>query len=257
MADQAEDKPKAGNRPAEPEPYLGFRATILRTVAKAPGTYLMGAAGGLMLVVIVYFIGKVLLKQENILRDLAEPANARGIITFIISFAAIGVAMVLILSSLFGKSDRDQFRQAREIYAGLMGILGTIVGFYFGSSDKAVPQLTLSEPKFVGREFLAHANGGVPPYRYHVTPDSLSDSTAMGERVSKDGWIQHKLKSGKPDTLALKIDIWDSKNTQVTKEFAPVKAAKPVARPADTASAAGPKVPPKAEPKSDSAATKR
>jgi hypothetical protein len=218
--------------------YMGFWPTLFQTVARAPGTYMMGITGGALLLSIVVIIGWVLLKNGDVLKDLAEPANARGIITFIISFAAIGVALLLILYSLFGTSKPDQYRQAREIYTGLMGILGTIVGFYFGSAEKAQPKLSLAEPRFVGSEFLCHIDGGTPPYRFHITPDSLSDTTSRGERVSTDGWIEHRLKSARPDTLALRLEVWDSKNLLLTKEFEPTDAGNPkpaaAAQPTDT-----------------------
>lgn len=241
---EAEDKSQGVKAAPATEPYLGFKETVKRTIAKSPGSYAMGIVGFGLLIYIILVISTKLMESPTLLRDLADPAHARGIITFMISFTAIGVGLLLILQSLFGTTKPDQYRQAREIYAGLMGILGTIVGFYFGSAEKSVPPLTLAEPRYSGQEVMTLASGGVGPYRYHVTPDSLSDSTAMGERVSQDGWIRHKAKYGRPDTLDLTITVWDSKNTQVSKKLEPgesgkpAKAAKP-AKPADTAAAGG------------------
>ena len=36
------------------------------------------------------------------------------------------------------------FVAPEEVFAGLMGVLGTIVGFYFGSAEKATPPLEIS-----------------------------------------------------------------------------------------------------------------
>jgi hypothetical protein len=226
MSEDKQTPPAPGAAPGHqpPQTYIGFRDTLARTIALSPGTYAMGTAGALMLGAIVWTIVHVLLFDGKVLKDLAEPSNARGIITFIISISAIGVALILILYSLFGSSKSEQYRQAREVYVGLMGILGTIVGFYFGSSDKAVPQLGLGEPRFIGSELVLQAGGGVPPYRFHAVPDSLCDSASRGERVSRDGWIQIRLKSDRPDTLALRIEVFDAKGVQAARDLVPGKA---------------------------------
>jgi hypothetical protein len=254
MSDDKPNPAAPGTAPAHQalEPYIGFLPTLARTIARAPGTYAMGAAGAVMLGAIVSIIVYVLLFDGKVLKDLAEPSNARGIITFIISISAIGVALILILYSLFGTQKSEQYRQAREVYVGLMGILGTIVGFYFGSADKATPQLGLGEPRLLGKELVLQATGGSPPYHFHASPDSLCDSASRGERVSRDGWIQIRLKSDRPDTLALRVEVFDAKGVQSSRDLVPVKAvpapaaaARPGSAPAGSSAPAGGTHPPK------------
>src|SRR5262249_52339895 len=74
--------------------------------------------------------------EGDFLNRLREHEYARGLITFIISVSAIILAFVLVISSLFGSTNlsEDQYRRGREVFTGLMGVLGTIVGFYFGAS---------------------------------------------------------------------------------------------------------------------------
>src|SRR5690349_17334052 len=116
------------------------------------GSYGVGAVACVLVLVVIFVISTILYKNGGVLKDLADPANARGIITFMISLAAIGLAFLLVLHGLFGKSDAEQFRRAREIYAGLMGVLGTIVGFYFGSTERPATPLSISEPRVMNQE---------------------------------------------------------------------------------------------------------
>jgi hypothetical protein len=50
----------------------------------------------------------------------------------------------LFQSFFSGQAEDNSFRRAREIFAGLMGVLGTIVGFYFGSSEKLTAPLDVA-----------------------------------------------------------------------------------------------------------------
>ncbi len=61
---------------------------------------------------------------------------ARGLITILIAFITIVVALILIISVLFGSATdyEKRFGMGREILSIFVGILGTIVGFYFGSA---------------------------------------------------------------------------------------------------------------------------
>jgi hypothetical protein len=226
MADKTEDKPK--------QTHL----TRVQKVFSFIGTYGVGIVACLLVMLLMFVISMVLLRNGSVLKDLADPANARGIITFMISFAAIGLAFLMILHGLFGKSDQEQFRRAREIYAGLMGVLGTIVGFYFGSTDKPGQPLTLSDPKVMNRDFIAQASGGTAPYRYRITPDTLSGMVASEEKLSKDGWIQHELKSA-PSEGRVTVEVWDSKNAFVSKDFLTVAVKLAPAAPAAAAAVSG------------------
>lgn len=93
-------------------------------------------SSNMVLLIIVLVIGAVLifLARAPIIYKLSEPALARGVITFIICIATIALAFIMVYQAFLGQSDDTKFRRAREIFTGLMGVLGTIVGFYFGSA---------------------------------------------------------------------------------------------------------------------------
>jgi hypothetical protein len=217
MADKSEENHEAKAKPVRAE----HQGKVQRFFSLL-GTYGVGIVACFLVILLIVVISVVLYKNGGVLKDLSDPANARGIITFMISLAAIGLAFLMVLHGLFGKSDAEQFRRAREIYAGLMGVLGTIVGFYFGSTEKPAPPLTVTEPRLMEREFITQAGGGVPPYRYRITPDTLSGMSPSEEKFSQDGWIQLKLKSD-PGSARINVEVWDSKNAFVTKSMVPEK----------------------------------
>jgi hypothetical protein len=70
-----------------------------------------------------------LIKNENF---------ARGLITFLFAFGTIGIAVIIALSVFTSSADpeeaKQRFYRAKEILTILIGILGTIVGFYFGAT---------------------------------------------------------------------------------------------------------------------------
>jgi hypothetical protein len=105
--------------------------------------------------------------------------------------ATIGLAFVLVCESFAGSDEKfdERFRRAREILALLMGILGTIVGFYFGSAQQSnVGPLGIAEVKAADRQLITFVSGGSPPYRYSISSTDPAFKT-IKDRISQDGWI--------------------------------------------------------------------
>lgn len=75
-------------------------------------------------------------------KDMADPATARGLITFLFAFGTISIAL-LIAAASYWVSDSEQlkarFGYAKDILMVLIGILGTIIGFYFGTETSQPP----------------------------------------------------------------------------------------------------------------------
>jgi hypothetical protein len=67
--------------------------------------------------------------------DISDVAFARGLITLLFSVGTIAVAVVLTFAALFQNHDdaKERFDRGKQVLGILIGILGTIVGFYFGS----------------------------------------------------------------------------------------------------------------------------
>jgi hypothetical protein len=87
--------------------------------------------GGLILYILYWVFSKGVVLQE-----LRNVAYARGLITFIFSLGTMGIGVILTIAALEkGEDAGASFTRGKEIFTILVGILGTIVGFYFGSSE--------------------------------------------------------------------------------------------------------------------------
>ena len=82
------------------------------------------------------------------------PSSTRGLITLLFSVGKMVIAVVLILTAVFHDEDEDKakarFDRAKEVLTLLIGVFGTIVGFYFGSVGReqggGVPDQTRGHP---------------------------------------------------------------------------------------------------------------
>lgn len=121
------------------------------------------------------FVAVVFFRTGYNLPDMANPDFARGTISYLIVLAFIILGVLMILAALFGPFQDDQksdaaFRRAREIYMSVVGIVGTIVGFYYGSATITPIQLEM-QTKTVGSNLVVQVSGGVKPYRVVVKID--------------------------------------------------------------------------------------
>src|SRR5712692_3437777 len=88
-------------------------------------------------VAILVVIGWGLSQDHGILQELKDITVARGLITFLIAVTTMGIAIMLAISTIFSKDGDDgdkRFDKGKQVLSVLIGLLGTIVGFYFGSS---------------------------------------------------------------------------------------------------------------------------
>ena len=102
-------------------------------------------AAGLVVAIVVGFA----LFYTNLIDKLASPGSARGLITFLFSLITIAVILIVIIALLWMDKDQDldnRFTKAKDIIAILVGILGTIVGFYFGSNPTGPPLAGVTQP---------------------------------------------------------------------------------------------------------------
>jgi uncharacterized membrane protein len=163
----------------------------------------------LILLAVILLIAATVLGWDkgNVLQNLQNGLYARGLITYLFAVGTIGGVVVLILAALTspgGDDAKENFARAKEILSLLLGIFGTIIGFYFGSikSEQEGPvgsggpvqvSVPASTDTVVGGpvRVMAFIRGGAPPYAYGVGLDE--ESAASPSRASADGWIRDSL----------------------------------------------------------------
>lgn len=168
--------------------------------------------------------------KAQVLENLRDIEYARGLITFIVVMGTMLIGILLIISNALGDgnssdeeiSAKERFTRGKEIFMALMGIVGTIVGFYYGSSENkptteeiliASPQFDPAEPK-LGNPFTlsTHVRGGEPPYTYVIT---FNGKEKKGS--SKNGWINEKFeapaKNKDEKSFTYEISVTDLKDT--------------------------------------------
>ena len=165
---------------------------------------------------VLVVLGIAVLTDADVIRRLVDPGFARGLITFFISVATIGLAFVLVFQSFVTTQSDDGFRRAREVFAGLMGVLGTIVGFYFGSAEKPSALVEIAAIRISGNQIVTHITGGSKPYTYTI---SSTDKTFKEiKRLSEDGWIVEALEQP-PKAGTITIEVSDSKQQKASAKL--------------------------------------
>ncbi len=151
---------------------------------------LFGLLGILVLLAIIYIITQ---NGQKFLTKLADKEVARGLITFLIAIATVGIAIILAISTVVlteGDEGDKRFDRGKQVLSILIGVLGTIVGFYFGSAPdtKGAHQQTLAITTTQlpdGAASTAYpsttllASGGTPPLTWSVKPE-LPASLKLG-----------------------------------------------------------------------------
>jgi hypothetical protein len=205
---------------------------------------------GVLVGALVLGIGVFLFSKDHTLLDaLQDPTRARGLITFLIAITTIAIAIMLAISSIFGLGSGDdpekRFDRGKQVLSVMIGILGTIVGFYFGSeksqpspqnqtaptgiqspnqsgqqSPLALSSLTISPPQASKGQSLTISfsiSGGKAPYKYQIS----FEPQVSGLSTIKQDSVQAGLNKSTvtvPDTLdadkevTCKISVTDSDN---------------------------------------------
>ncbi len=141
--------------------------------------------------------------DHGVLSSMANSEFARGLITYLFAVVTIGTAVVLVVSVLTSEvtqQTKERFDRGKEVLSLLLGVFGTIVGFYFGSEigsagHTEVASVHISTPLLSKQYALggqtikvtAAVTGGEPPYQFGV---SMGDEKPLIRSfASKDGWI--------------------------------------------------------------------
>jgi hypothetical protein len=188
------------DRPQEKEKAIGAIKAYLNPIV---------AIAFAMLMAIVLLIGATTLGLDKglVLTKMGQVEFARGLITYLFAVVTIGTAVVLVVSALTSDetpANERRFERGKEILSLLLGVFGTIVGFYFGSEVAAkgqaeetvvkVAPLRLSAASLAsGADFslTTYVSGGKAPYKYGIGFDK--DEIKPETPVDPNGWITKTL----------------------------------------------------------------
>jgi hypothetical protein len=209
----------------------------------AASSFAIGAVGVGLGAVIMWG----LFSPSSIVRQLGNADLARGVITFIFAIGTIGIALLVTLGALIGDHDDTKLGRAKEVLTVLIGIFGTILGFYFGTAANANSQkVEIAEIKIADRQLATHVAGGTPPYRYSIT-SSGNEFTAIKDQISTDGWIIHQL-DAPPKTAKITVEVTDSRDAKGSRDRSlspdtPTLTASPASTPKGTSPSSPPPTP--------------
>ncbi|MFC1748294.1 hypothetical protein ACFL2V_05755 [Pseudomonadota bacterium] len=201
-------------------------------------TILLLIGAGALSVFMVIIIYKIFSIKSGVLESLSNTDSARGLITSLFALGTIILSLILVLSSILSRpgSDREfnyrkeRFNQGKEVLGLLLGILGTIVGFYFGTAgnDVPVPQPTISQieisgPKQDGGEYMIAANtiDGEPPYLYQLSFPGDSGIKDISDIKSDAGLLLQKFSlptTAKDKEIKLTLIVTDGKGHVATQQ---------------------------------------
>ncbi len=186
--------------------------------------------GGMAFLVLGLLVAGVM--TGGLLEFLSSVPGARGLITFLIAIGTIAIAVILTLASIIMEADNEEILKERlskgkEILTVLVGVLGTIVGFYFasntdGSGGGKITVAIVSAPKSVapGDAFsvLAMTTGGELPYDPAAIL-TVGDGVTGKASANEQGVITAELKVAegvKPGAIPLVLGIRDKSGKTAT-----------------------------------------
>lgn len=173
--------------------------------------------------------------DKGVLAGMSKSEYARGLITYLFALVTIVIAVALVLSALTATEIKfeERFKNAKEILALLLGIFGTIMGFYFASEtsrrsgDEPLSLSSLDVTPQPGGSpdqvmLRAVVRGGAPPYRFAVQQGKAP--TATTDVAGEGGWIVKQLKlhpKGADESESVYVLVEDQ-NRKRAEQAAPI-----------------------------------
>jgi hypothetical protein len=198
----------------------------------------------------IVIAGVIIVGLSSGLLDLLAKADyARGLITFLFATCTIATILIVVISIIWMDTSqiKDRFQPAKDIITILIGVLGTILGFYFGLAEGGGGGLALTnlvakdEIVRVGESTVVTGTlgGGAGPYRYSVTfAGEGSLPASINETVSPSGALSFTInvpdKATAPSILRFTLTGQDAGGKQVTvpgSVFVVAKEGQPAAPP--------------------------
>jgi hypothetical protein len=104
---------------------------LLATLTSHLGAMLLALFGIVVAAAIIYG----LFINQHFFLLMASVNQARGLITFLFAFCTIAIILLVAITTFWMPKDEVQIRfdKAKDLLTILIGVLGTILGFYFGT----------------------------------------------------------------------------------------------------------------------------
>jgi hypothetical protein len=194
----------------------------------APGKLVLAAAG--VAVVVLMTLG---LFFTNFYSSLGHTEQVRGLVTFLFVLVTVSIILVFALGIFWLDNPDDmlkRFAAAKDLLTIVVGIVGTIMGFYFGSATGESSSFSIANAALVPQvaeagqavSLSGHINGGSKPYKYTVIfadPANTLTAAQLGamklNEGSADGTISKDIKLPpveKPAVLLYTLTASDAKN---------------------------------------------
>jgi putative Ca2+/H+ antiporter (TMEM165/GDT1 family) len=208
---------------------------------KRLGSGIVGNLGPILLALFGLIVAGVLtygIFFGRFLSSIADPEQARGLITFLFSFTTIAVFILVAVTTFWMDKAQveERFNKAKDLLTMMIGIFGTILGFYYGSlahhgneqnplamslANVGVPSVIVApgDKTTIGATVM----GGAPPLTYDVffsdpTGSIKTDDLTVQGRPIKDGKIAEPvtIPAGvtKPLPLTFTLAIHDANGNQ-------------------------------------------
>jgi pentapeptide repeat protein len=112
------------------------------------------------LIVILAISALVIIVGFAMLLPVDNMSYSRGLITIVFTVGAIAIAIILFAARWMTRADdaTQRFQDSREVLTILIGLLGTIIGWYFGQDDRS--EASAAKPAVVGMEFTPSTGVG-------------------------------------------------------------------------------------------------
>jgi hypothetical protein len=158
--------------------------------------------------------------------------RARNLITYLVVFGTFFIAVLAILTAMF-VTDKGRFVGAKDVLALMVGILGSIVGFYYGTTKKAeepgprTVQMKVTDPTFnpnpLNRDKDATVSfdisGGTPPYKYKIlVPEANAN---IEDNSNSAGEVKQKFNVNAATNVSAanySIEVTDAANKSVNRK---------------------------------------
>jgi hypothetical protein len=119
---------KLATAPAPPPKQAGFLGWLSSGIG----------AWGTALIAFIILLGIWLRLDDPFLKELTNLETTRGLIGFLFAVGTIGIAILSVVavyaSTDVGITLADRFSHSKDILTILIGVFGTVIGFYFGQA---------------------------------------------------------------------------------------------------------------------------